>query len=385
MERDNIPPERTPDRTTRLPLSDTSRQYTQRTPKTPSSARIKTVSKNRITSSPGTTPSSVYIVDSTTPVYHDSAALHTNYNPKLQLADMQPINAKVLERIKSLEISVKQHRDVEEQLRRTLHSKRQEHDALKEQHAKTAESWETKLADIRSRKEQLRDLLIENTDQMQDLMELSLRLEKDLSENSELKASLVDEITDMNERRDEIIQDREETELEAIEHLQTEKWRLGTELEELDGMLEGSREISKQMENTWGKDAVEGLQAELRELRELIAVKQADLDQKTRSMTIDEDNAAELMLKFEKVSERRIRELRNENAAAIHHAEETEKQRKQDADAAEKEYKRVNEIAAAKEEMASEKEWDLLLQKQEGKELTSTLMSLESKINQLQE
>ncbi|KAF9958528.1 hypothetical protein BGZ70_009167 [Mortierella alpina] len=341
MERDNESHhDKTPDRTTRP-------QHTQRTPKTPSSSRLRTGSKNRITPSP-------------------------------------PVNTDVLERIKSLEISLKQHRDVEEQLRRTLQSTRQEHTTLKEKRAGAAKAWEAKQE---AKKDEKDILLAEMQGMIRDInnwKELSTRCKHDLLMKAIEKADLERQFREKDEHKANIIRDRDETEREELRTETLSERTLHKEYEDILGLVNDTSVASAALEKEFGESAVKQQKKEVKKLNREIAKLEAQVAEKKRSMKIDETNAAELELLLEKVVERRIRVLRNDQEEALHNAEEIEKKRKKQADAASQEYERLDELWTTLAQEASMQEYMLIEERDEVDKLDQTLQSLRSKIAELQ-
>ncbi|CAO3573341.1 unnamed protein product [Mortierella alpina] len=399
MERDNESHhDKTPDRTTRP-------QHTQRTPKTPSSSRLRTGSKNRVTPSPAmhsfsqgrssqgsserhtpASPSNPEAPDSTTPAYPTSTTLlkDTTSSASLHLSDIQPVNTDVLERIKSLEISLKQHRDVEEQLRRTLQSTRQEHTALKEQRASAAKAWEAKQDAKKDEKDMLLAEMQQMTGDIDNWKELSTRWKQDLLRKADEKADLERKFREQDENKINILRDREESERKDLRTETRSERKLRKEYEDTLRLVDETSEISAAMEREFGRNAIRQKKNELKKLDRIIAKLETQVAEKKRSMEIDETNAAELDLLLEKVVERRIRVLRNDQEEALHHAEEIEKKRKQQADAASKEYERLDELWTTLAQQASMEEYMLIEERDEVDKLDQTLQSLKSKIAELQ-
>ncbi|KAF9569984.1 hypothetical protein EC968_002386 [Mortierella alpina] len=296
---------------------------------------------------------------------------------------MQPVNTDVLERIKNLEISLKQHRDVEEQLRRTLQSTKQKHAALKRERASAAESWEAKQEERKSTKDELLAEIHRVLEEIQSWKELSTQWKQDLSEKAKKKAALEEQLRKNAEIRTTILQDRDETDREELEKWTFAERSLREEHEEFADLVEKSADLSVALVETFSESARKQQRSELRKLNKLIKELEAQVYEKNRSREIDETNAAELELLLEKVVERRIRVLRNDQEEALHHAEETEKTREQQADTASKERDRLEEIWTTLAQQASMEEYRLMEERDEVTKLDQTLQSLRSKIAEL--
>lgn len=205
------------------------------------------------------------------------------------------MNTDVLERIKSLEISLKQHRDVEEQLRRTLQSTRQEHNAFKQKRASAVESWEAKQEAKMSEKNLLQAEMHRVAGEINNWKELATKWKQDLSEKAREKAALEATFREQIENRANIIQDRDATEAKDLQHLVRTERNLKKEHKSNQDLIKDASKVSVALDETFSRRAIKEQEKELKKLDRLIAELEAQIDEKKRSMEIDETNAAELV------------------------------------------------------------------------------------------
>ncbi|KAG0283206.1 hypothetical protein BGZ96_012420 [Linnemannia gamsii] len=407
----NTNTDRTPENTSRRGTAELPRNPSQQTPKTPTTARAKTIPTSR-----GTTPSSALPsphlanltrgannndknstnntpndrqskrdeTDSTTPAYPDSTTLlnRSTSNAKIQLSDMQPVETKVVERIKNLEISIDQHRASHDQLEQLIQSLHQDLASVKEKHEAVVQVADARSRELKSSMDELQETSLANSGRLQELWELVRQLSEDLAGKESQLVEIQNRIGELRQSREEILQDREETEREALEITRVEKAKLLVEYEEIQGIEQSCVDIMEELKKSFSSEEIESKRAKFMENEDRIAQLESMIAENKTSSMIDERNADELILQFDKVFARRIRSHTQEFEVIEHQAMEQEKQRDQEANAALEEYLRLNQLSVEAEESASREEFNLLAEREKLAELESSLEALKLELIQ---
>ncbi|KAG0375358.1 hypothetical protein BGX24_009218 [Mortierella sp. AD032] len=404
----NTNTERNPETTPRKITPESSRNPSQQTPKTPTSARAKTTPTSR-----GTTPSSAmfspYLAnmnrgagdrtsttntpkdkskrdesESTTPAYPDSSTLlnRSTSNARIQLSDIQPVETNIVERIKTLEISIEQHRASHDQLEKFIQTLQQELAAVNGIHKAVVEVADTRMRDLKSDMDQLQEASLANSGRLQELWELVRQLSENLASKESQLIEIQNRINDLKQRREEILQDREDTEREPLEIIRMERAKLQLEYDEIQMIEHSCAEIMEQLKKSFSSEEIEVKQARVMQNDDRIAQLENKITKNKSSSMIDERNADELILMFDKVYERRIRSHSQEFEAIEQQALVLEKQRDQEANAALEEYLRLNQLSVQAEENASREEFNLLAEREQLAELESLLEALKLELNQ---
>ncbi|KAG0370242.1 hypothetical protein BC939DRAFT_525224 [Gamsiella multidivaricata] len=404
----NKTPISTPERATKQAASDTPRaSNSPRTPRTPTASRTRTASIGR-TSATAQTPSpssrtgvhrSSVIGSSgntlstsnnteksvtTTPVYPESEVLlnSTVSNAGLQLSDIIPLDAKTVERIKSLEISLKQHRDAEERLKRDIRSTRHELVTSTEQHDKVMQMGRTQLRNLKRDLDKLQEQSLKNSGSLQQLWEIIRGLNDSLAAKDQELIKIKNRFQEMEQHRQEILKDREETEVEALQQLRAERDKLRVEYEEVMKITEEFPEISVQLKKMFKPETIESIKANIQKKDERIAELENMIAESKKVLGTEEQKAEALAHLFNKVYERRINIRADELNERLKHAEETERKRDQEANDALQEFLRLDQMSIEVEEKASGEEYQLLLDKEELSNLESALWSLRMELAQ---
>ncbi|KAF8933263.1 hypothetical protein BGZ58_006482 [Dissophora ornata] len=406
-------PTRTPSRSSHA--SESPRQQPQQTPRTPTTARTRTTSIGRatpysggaspspstkISASRGSTGSNASSIsdtstiqhgtstteetNTTTPVYSESTTLisSTTSNSKLQLSDMQPVDARILDRIKSLEISIKQHRDSEEQLKRNLHGTREEAATEKECHDQVMKLGEARLRILSRMIDHLQAQILKNSGKLQEHWKVSRELHDDLSGRENELIEIKNQFQELQRHREEILRDKEESEKELQRAHDEEKDRLISELEELAEMKQECSETSVELKGNFGLGTVEAMKQSIQERKERIMDLERMLSESKSVVMVDEVKADELVQLFDKVHERRIQSHTEDLEQALQSAKTIESIRDKEANEALEEYLHINQLSIEAEEKASREEFSLLTEQEELSELESTLRSLKMELSQ---
>ncbi|KAF9121581.1 hypothetical protein BGW39_010418 [Mortierella sp. 14UC] len=408
----NTNSDRTPENTSTRITAESPRNPSQKTPRTPTSARIKTTPTSR-----GVTPSSAIPSphlanlnrgvgertsatnapkdkhgkrdesDSTTPAYPDSLTLlnRSTSNAKIQLSDIQPVESKVVERIKNLEISIEQHRASHDQLEQLILSLRQDLRAVKEKHEAVVEVADARIRELKNAMDQLQETSLANSGRLQELWELVRQMSENLASKESQLIEIQNGIEELKQLREEILQDREDTQRVPLERTRVEKAKLLVEYEEIQKIEQSCVEIMEELQKSFSSEEIEIKQAEVMANDDRIAHLESLITENKSSAMIDERNADELILMFDKVYERRIRSHTHELEVVEQQALELEKRRDQEANAALEEYIRLNQLSVEAEENASREEFNLLAEREKLSELESCLQVLKLELSQRQE
>ncbi|KAI1317936.1 hypothetical protein EDD11_007458 [Mortierella claussenii] len=397
----------TPDTSATSPATRSPRHIAQRTPRTPASAPasipasasahasgIKGISasvtpspaKNKVTGKPGGTSSlsgSSTPTDSTTPAYPESIVLaaSSKSTAKLQLSDMQPIDTKTLERIKSLEISLQQHKDSEEQFRKRIQAARHDLVTSKEHHEHTMQVKTQTLRNLKRALDKLQHQSLHNSGRLQELWDMTRTFNDNLTKKENAIMEHKQRFAELKRYRDEILKEKQETEAEELEKIRAEKRALERELDECMEMIIDFQNCLVAMDNTFTADQVQALKDRAREQDERSAQLEAMIAEARSEMS--EKTAEDLISLFEDIYERRIRAVTEELQEALRHAEKMERKRDQEANVAMEEYLKMNQLSVEAEEKASREEFKLLTKKEELAELNSTLQALKDQIHQI--
>ncbi|KAF9916391.1 hypothetical protein FBU30_001423 [Linnemannia zychae] len=391
VESSRIPSQQTPKAltTTRVKTTPTSQGTTPTTPTSslPSPHSIHGSRGVSANNTPKDKQSKHDEAESTTPVYPDSTTLlnRSASNAKIQLSDIQPIETKTVDRIKYLEISIEQHRASQRQLDQLLDSLQEDVANVKRKHEAALQATDARTRELKSSMDQLQETSLTNSGRLQELWELVRQLSEDLADKESQLIETQNRIDDLKQSREEILQDREETEREPLEIIRMEKAKLLVEYEEIQEIEQSCVEIMEELKKTFSTEEIESKRAKVMENDERIAQLESTIADNKRSTMIDERNADELVLMFEKVFERRIRSHAQEFETIEQQAMKIEKLRDHEANAALEEYIRLNQLAVEAEENASREEFKLLAEREKLAELETSLRDLRLKLNQLTE
>ncbi|KAF9113540.1 hypothetical protein BGX27_001350 [Mortierella sp. AM989] len=386
--------DRTPDGSTPQP--------TQTTPKTPTNNRVKSSSVSRtspysVAPSPpaskqmqrsgssnnnsNNTPALSAIKDepdSTTPVYPESSILVNSSasNAKIQLSDMQPVNPDLLERIKNLEISLKQHRDSEDQLLKNIKSTKQEYNAAKEHHEQVMRSGRIRLEELKHKIDLLQAQSLRNTGILQELWDQVQTLNHSLEEKKiqvhEHKAAFLD----LKNSREEILSERQETEEDQLRILQRKIDEQIAEYNEILELVADIHKVAKNLEKSFGQDVIKELKAKIQDKDERILQLQAAGAQFKSALVVEEKNADDLMDLFRTIYSRRMRTHEEELQGILLEAKHNESVRAMEAETAMEEYNTLIPLLKKMEDKAGHEEYELMIEQQELCELEKELESL---------
>ncbi|KAG0051144.1 hypothetical protein BGZ83_004046 [Gryganskiella cystojenkinii] len=307
----------------------------------------------------GTSSSTNSNKESTTPAYPESTILlkRSFLDAKINLSDMRPVDAQVLEKIKNLEISLKQYQNAIRPLRTKIGTSQNEIKLERAAHDSAMMAWNEKLSALTRSVEALEEEETRQQAKKQELLESIQILGEELENKDEELVRIQHEFEQSREDRERLLQEREESEREALEEVREVKAKLLQELEEILVLQQEFDEASRGVMDTCGYNEGEALKARLQELDEtILELEQAIIESKNSSQ-VEEKNADELVLIFEKVK------------------------RDHDANEILEEYLTINQVAAEAEEKASKEEFDLMVGKEELGELEIKLQSLRMQLD----
>lgn len=233
----------------------------------------------------------------TTPVYPESSVLKASStsSAKLQLSDIRPVDIRILERIKNLEISLEQHRDSEGQFQRNILSTQQDLARAKEQHEKHMQASKAQLQTLRRKVEELNAQSQENNNRIQELLVIVKELDKDRGGKEAKLAEIKDEIKEMMEHKEKILREREETEKEGLEYVRKKKEEL---LKEYLDILKTNRTVdqySDQLLRDYGPEKVEALREQVRAKDARITELMALVEESESTLMVEEKIADDLV------------------------------------------------------------------------------------------
>jgi len=208
---------------------------------------------------------------------------------------MQPVETKVVERIKNLEISIEQHRASHDQLEQITQSLQQELTAVKEKHEAVVQVADARTRELKSAMDELQETSLANSGRLQELWELVRQLSEDLASKEGQLVEIQNRIEDLKQNREEILQDREETEREPLEITQMEKAKLLVEYEEIQGIEQSCVEIIEELKRSFSPEEIEKKRAKVMENEDRIAQLESMTAESKTSFMIDERNADELV------------------------------------------------------------------------------------------
>ncbi|KAF9172867.1 hypothetical protein BGX21_010247 [Mortierella sp. AD011] len=381
----------------KTPEKSTS-QPSQRTPKTPTNPRVKPSSLGRASpysippaspsskpvprssNSNNSTPTKPLVKDepeSTTPVYPESSVLlsSTTSNAKIQLSDMQPVDADLLERIKNVEISLKQHRDSEDQILKKIKATKQEYHAAKEHHEQVMQAGKTRLKNMKRAFDRLQEESLKNSGNLQELWEKVRESTVELEEKDNRIIEFRRESVELSKIREKILRERSETEEGTITRLQKQIKKREIEYDDTLNFAAEAIELEKSLGMSYGEDEIESLKTKILDKDARILQLEAAKAQYSAAM-IEEKYADDLIQLFKMVYERRIRAQEAEFKAKINKAKEDERTQAMEAKQASDDLKILQPLLKEMEVKASREEYDLMIEKDELVEMEKELESL---------
>ncbi|KAF9178200.1 hypothetical protein BGZ51_007333 [Haplosporangium sp. Z 767] len=394
----------TPDRGTRA-AEGTPRHHTT-TPRTPTSSRVRGTTTGRPSppsysaassvkhglsrprsgvSSNNNTPTRVKDSensDSTTPAYAESTTLINNSisSAKLQLSDIQPVNKKILERIKSLEISLNQHHDSESQLARNIDNVSRDLNANKKQHQQVLQASKARLEMLQQKLKQKHAKADEIINRLDELYKQELQMMEEKADMDEELQALNDRLEEMKESKEQILREREETEGDALEELRRKK---EDRQAEYDDILDINKQCSEQLDELENGPDMQRIMAKLarkEEMERRIEELDAQLKEKMKTREIEGRDVQRMLQYSQAIYEQRIRSHQEDADMARRAAEEIERKREKEANAAKEEFDLKYQQSIEEEEMASHAEFELLTAKDDLSKLELALQDLKTQL-----
>ncbi|KAF9582100.1 hypothetical protein BGW38_000645 [Lunasporangiospora selenospora] len=322
---------------------------------------------------------------STTPIYSESTILisSTISSTKIQLSDIQPIEPKILERIKSLEISIKQHRDSEAQLLKNISALNVEIEAAREEHDQLMDVGQQELAKLSPEVDEFQNQSLQNSATIHDYWAALRQLEEQANEKDREINDLKMRLAELQESGEQILQDRNEDEGPAIEELQMSKVQIELEILQQEQEREATQVKITEYNDTYGIHAIQTLRKALARSQERADELMQALNSKTSpSEMIDEKKVDELTLLFEKVMHRRLGAIKAGFDEEINAAAKLECERSHEVDVAHQRYLHTNQVSEETEQRASQAEYNLLNEKKTLAELQATSLRLQAQLGQ---
>jgi len=246
-------------------------------------------------------------------------------NAKIDLSDFRPVDTQVLERIKNLEISLRQHQNSIKELKTTIRATKNERTLMTAAHDKEMIALNEMLSDLNRSVTELEAQESRQMDKRQEWLDSILILREELDNKDNEIARIQQEFEQSREDRETLLRERQESEKEALEEVRKIKDSLLKELVEITGLQQEFDEAASGVMSTCGVQEAEALKAKVRELDDMILDLERAIIDSRNSTQVEEKNADDLILMFEKIYEWRIRSYSEEIEQTLQKAEETER------------------------------------------------------------
>ena len=202
-----------------------------------------------------------------------------------------------MERIKSLEISLEQHRDSERQFQRNIVSTQQDLARAEELHEQHMEAGKDQLWSLKRKIKELNAQSAKHNTRIQELWTLVQDLDEDCRAKEAKVAEIKDEYKELMEQRAKILQEREETEKDALEFVRVEKEKLQKEYVDIRNAKEAVSQKSEQKYKDFGPEMVQSLKERIQEGKERIAKLEA-MVKEAKIALMEKENVADDLVRW---------------------------------------------------------------------------------------
>lgn len=216
-------------------------------------------------------------------------------NAKIDLSDIRPVDPQVLERIKTLEISLKQHHNSIKEIRTTIKTSKNEQKLLTAGHEKEMRTLNELLSDLNRSITILEQQETRQLEKRQELLDSILILKEELDSKDQVLVQIQQEFEQSRQDREMLLQERFESEKEALEEVREAKALLLKELDEIMVLQQEFEEASMGVLETCGIHEAEALKVRLGELNEMILELEQAIVETRNSSQVEEKNADELV------------------------------------------------------------------------------------------
>ncbi|KAG0027817.1 hypothetical protein BGZ81_005271 [Podila clonocystis] len=328
------------------------------TPQSTSSTNKGTPSRS-VTSTPGTASTTYDPLESTTPNYKDSSTFKGTPSS----------GDDVLEKIKTFEISIKQHLDIVSKLKEDIESRKDDAETEQLQFEGRMLELQEALQDVKLKTKQSQQRILANNEELQRREDLLTRQQDALEYKNLQMLKLHERMVEMEQEKEQIRELQRDTDRDKIEELQAEKDKLQKELAECHEVLQECMICNDQLEQTYRPEAIERLKEIFAQREEKVLQLENSLAEKKM---ITQRDPEDLLIVSKLAADRKIKALQEEYDQERKHAAESERRIENKAEAALEEYILKNQTSVEIEEKTSEAEFKLLKDREELENLHSS-------------
>ncbi|KAG0081823.1 hypothetical protein BGZ93_010941 [Podila epicladia] len=337
----------------RTPLRSSINVLAQpQTPQGTSSTNKGTPSRSA-TSTPGTASTTCDPFESTTPNFKDSSMFKGTPSGR---------DYGVLEKTKTLEISIKQHLDIVSKLKEDIESRKKDAAIEQSQFEGRMLELQEALQDVKLKTKQSHQRILANNEELQRRKDLQMEQQDALEYKNLQMLKLHERMVEMEQEKEQIRELQRDTDREKIEELQAEKAKLQKELAESHDVLRECMICNDQLEQTYRPEAIERLKEIFAQREEKVLQLENSLAEKKM---ITQRDPEDLLIVSKLAADRKIKILQEEYDQERKYASENERRKESETEAALEEYILKSQISVEIEEKTSEAEFNLLKDREE--------------------
>ncbi|KAF9374503.1 hypothetical protein CPB97_012065 [Podila verticillata] len=375
MEKENISMSKAPDHPTRTkekatngaqpsprtPLRSSLNVLAQpQTPQSTPSTNKGTPGPRSVTSTPGTASTSHDPPESTTPSFTESSTFKGLPSSGDQV---------VVEKTKTLDISIQQHLDIVNKLKEDIESRKKQVESEQSQFEGRMLELQEALQDVKLKTKQSHHRILANSEELQRRKDVQLDQQDAIEHKNLQMLKLHERMVEMEQEKEQIRELQRDTDRDKIEELQAEKAKLQMELAECHEVLQECMVCNDELEQTYRPEAIERLKEIFAQREEKVLQLENSLAEKKM---ITQRDPEDLLIVSKLAADRKIKALQEEYDQERKHAAENERRKENDAEAALEEYILKNQTSVEIEEKTSEAEFNLLKDREELEQLQST-------------
>ncbi|KAF9284756.1 hypothetical protein BGZ74_001662 [Mortierella antarctica] len=344
----------------RTPLRSSINALAQpQTPQSTSSTNKGTPSRS-VTSTPGTASTVHDPFESTTPNFKGSSIFKDTSSSG---------DHEVLEKTKTLEISIKQHLDIVSKLKEDIESRKKDAEMEQSQFEGRMLELQEALQDVKLKTKQSHQRILANSEELQRRKDLQMEQQDALEYKNLQMLKLHERMVEMEQEKEQIRELQRDTDREKIEELQAEKTKLQKELAECHEVLRECVVCNDQLEQTYRPEAIERLKEIFAQREEKVLQLENSLAEKKM---ITQRDPEDLLILSKLAADRKIKILQEEYDQERKYASENERRKESEAEAALEEYILKSQTSVEIEETTSEAEFSLLKDREELEKFQST-------------
>lgn len=165
----------------------------------------------------------------------------------------------VLEKTKTLEISIKQHLDIVNKLKEDIESRKKDAETEQSQFEGRMLELQEALQDVKLKTKQSHQRILANSEELQRRKDLQMEQQDALEYKNLQVLKLHERMVEMEQEKEQIRELQRDTDQDKIEELQAEKAKLQKELAECHEVLQECMICNDQLEQTYRPEAIERL------------------------------------------------------------------------------------------------------------------------------